>query len=164
MLHNASYTHPQFCQPSLLASYAPGSSSPIRDLLISSFNSQVKALLPLQDKATGLWHTVLDDPSDSSYLESSCTAGFTYGALAGLRTHLVKGSDTDAYRTAAFAGLNGVLGCIIEDDYGAFIERTSAGTPVFWTKQEYLDVPVTPMPYGQSMAILALVEWLKAMQ
>jgi unsaturated rhamnogalacturonyl hydrolase len=35
----------------------------------------------------------------------------------------------------------------------------SFGTPVFDTLQGYRDIPLTSMPYGQSMAILALGEF-----
>jgi unsaturated rhamnogalacturonyl hydrolase len=39
--------------------------------------------------------------------------------------------------------------------------NVSFGTPVFSTKEEYFGVRITAMPYGQSMAILALVEFLR---
>lgn len=43
---------------------------------------QIAALVPFQD-GSGLWHTVLDDPS--TYLESSCTAAFALAIAKGIR-------------------------------------------------------------------------------
>ena len=51
--------------------------------LVSTFIRQVDGLLPLQDKKTGLWHTLLDDPT--SYVETSASAGFVGGMLMGIR-------------------------------------------------------------------------------
>jgi unsaturated rhamnogalacturonyl hydrolase len=56
---------------------------PIRRLLVSVFRRQVDALVKCQDKSTGLWHTLLVDPS--SYVETSATAGFAAGMFAGVR-------------------------------------------------------------------------------
>ena len=39
------------------------------------------------------------------------------------------------------------------------LTQVSFGTPVFNTLQEYKDIPLTSMPFGQSMALLALVEF-----
>ena len=39
------------------------------------------------------------------------------------------------------------------------LTQVSFGTPVFNTIQEYKDIPLTSMPFGQSMALLALVEF-----
>lgn len=56
---------------------------PARRLLVSTFRRQVDALIPLQDAATGLWHTLLVD--ETSYVETSASAGFAAGIMAGLR-------------------------------------------------------------------------------
>lgn len=40
------------------------------------------------------------------------------------------------------------------------LQQVSFGTPVFNDLQGYRDIPLTSMPYGQSMAILALVEFM----
>jgi unsaturated rhamnogalacturonyl hydrolase len=39
------------------------------------------------------------------------------------------------------------------------LRNVSFGTPVFDTLQGYKDIPLTSMPYGQAMAILALAEF-----
>jgi unsaturated rhamnogalacturonyl hydrolase len=56
---------------------------PVRRQLESAFRRQVDKLVECQDQESGLWHTLLVDPS--SYLETSATAGFAAGILAGIR-------------------------------------------------------------------------------
>lgn len=56
---------------------------PIRRTLVQTWRRQVDALIPLQDAETGLWHTLLVDKT--SYVETSASAGFVAGILAGLR-------------------------------------------------------------------------------
>src|SRR6185295_19842575 len=53
-----------------------------RVFLLDALRAQAQALARMQD-ASGLWHTLLDDPS--SYLEASATAGFAYGILKAVR-------------------------------------------------------------------------------
>ena len=65
---------------------------PVRRFLVEVLEAQVAALARLQD-GSGLWHTLLDDPS--SYLEASATAGFAYGILKAVR----KGYSTPATPT-----------------------------------------------------------------
>ena len=55
----------------------------LRTFLLNTLEAQVKALANYQDES-GLWHTLLDD--DTSYLESSATAGFAYGILKAVHT------------------------------------------------------------------------------
>lgn len=56
---------------------------PTSRFLISTYRRQVNTLLGLQDDKTGMWHTLLLDPS--SYVETSATAGFAAGIYMGLR-------------------------------------------------------------------------------
>jgi len=56
---------------------------PVYRVLISTLTRQVDALLPLQDPESGLWRTLLVDPS--SYVEGSATAGFVGGILKAIR-------------------------------------------------------------------------------
>lgn len=51
--------------------------------LVSTLRRQVDALAKLQDPVSGLWHTLLIDPT--SYVESSATAGFAAGIFMGIR-------------------------------------------------------------------------------
>ena len=57
--------------------------------------------------------------------------------------------------------MRGVLQEIIPD---GTVQGVSYGTPVFATLQEYKDIPICPMPYGQSMALMMLVEAQKLKQ
>ena len=124
----------------------------LRLFLIETLEAQVKALVETQHES-GLWHTLLDDPT--SYLEASAAAGFAYGILKAVR----KGYISDKYRPCAEKAIKAVLENI--DETGE-LQQVSFGTPVFDTLQGYKDIPLTSMPYGQSMAILALVEYMNA--
>jgi unsaturated rhamnogalacturonyl hydrolase len=121
----------------------------IREFLMETLRTQVKALASHQDQS-GLWHTLIDD--STSYCEASATAGFAYGILKGVRMgHL----DT-AYENVGIRAIEAVLGQI---SAAGELQNVSFGTPVFETLQGYKDVPLTSMPYGQAMAILALAEF-----
>jgi len=63
------------------------------------------------------------------------------------------------YQEMGIRALKGVLANI--DDKGE-LQQVSFGTPVFDTLQGYKDIPLTSMPYGQSLAILALGEFQRA--
>lgn len=121
----------------------------LRLFLSETLQAQVKALAPLQTPS-GMWRTLLDDAS--SYEEAAATAGFAYGILKGVRLGLLPAEYEAVGRRAALA---------VREHINAAGELTqvSFGTPVFNTLQEYKDIPLTSMPYGQSMALLALVEF-----
>lgn len=128
----------------------------LRLFLESTLASQIDALVKLQDKSTGLWHTILDDPS--TYLEASASAGFAYGILKSLRLGYVRPDSIEEYKRAGITAIRGLLSNI---NAKGELEKTSFGTPVFDTVEEYNRVPVTTMPYGQSLALLALSEYLR---
>ena len=56
---------------------------PSRRMIVNEYRRLVHALTEVQDRKSGLWHTLLDDPS--SYLETSASAAFTAGIFAGIR-------------------------------------------------------------------------------
>jgi unsaturated rhamnogalacturonyl hydrolase len=118
--------------------------------LIDTLEAQVKALEGFQDEG-GLWHTLINDKS--SYLEASAAAGFAYGILKAVR----KGYLDAKYEPMAVKAIKAVLANISDDGE---LQQVSFGTPVFDDLQGYRDIPLTSMPYGQSMAILALVEYM----
>lgn len=120
----------------------------VKDYLISALNQQVEALISLQDK-DGLWHTILDD--ESSYLETSASSAFAYGILKGVRI----GCLPEFYREAGLLAVKGVMKEIKED---GTVMGVSYGTPVFHTIEEYKEIKICPMPYGQSMALMMLAE------
>ncbi|WRT68791.1 uncharacterized protein IL334_005771 [Kwoniella shivajii] len=124
---------------------------PVRLNLISVLRRQIDALIPLQDTKTGLWHTLLVD--STSYVETSASAAFVAGIYMSLRLGLIKG---EKYVQTADTGLAGVVAQI---DASGEVDNVSYGTRVGLDLQFYKDVPITPMPYGQALAMAALVEW-----
>lgn len=124
----------------------------LREILIEALNVQVSKLAELQDAKTGLWHTLLNDTS--SYLESSASAGFAYGILKGVRKRYLD----KKYKKIGINAIKGVCNQI--SDSGELL-NTSFGTGMGNNLQFYRDIPLTPMPYGQAMAIMALTEYLK---
>lgn len=123
----------------------------VREFLVSTLRRQIDALVRTQDESTGLWHTLIEDPS--SYVESSASAGFAAGIYMALRMGLVQGN---AYRLCADRALAGVVRLIRDDGE---LEQVSFGTGMGPDLQFYKDIPITSMPYGQALAMLALVEW-----
>ena len=122
-----------------------------RSFLLDTLEAQVKALAQHQD-ASGLWHTLIVDPT--SYLEASATAGFAYGVLKAVRKRYIPAR----YEAVAFKAIEAVLANI--DDAGE-LKQVSFGTAMGDTMQFYKDIPLTSMPYGQSLAICALAEFLR---
>ncbi|KAL6872689.1 glycoside hydrolase family 105 protein [Trichoderma novae-zelandiae] len=86
--------------------------------------------------------------------DDPATAGFAFGLLKGQRKHYLE----KGYQDIAFKAIQGVLNDI--DSTGQLL-TTSFGTGMGSDLEFYKKIPVTPMPYGQAMAILALVELLK---
>ena len=120
-----------------------------REFLVETLRAQVAALARHQD-SSGLWHTLIDDPS--SYCEASATAGFAYGILKSVR----KGHLDPGYEVVGIRAVQAILANISE---AGELRNVSFGTPVFETLRDYKNVPLTSMPYGQAMAILALAEF-----
>lgn len=118
--------------------------------LLSSLERQVQKLTELQ-RPSGMWTTLLDDPT--SYEETSATAGFAYGILKAVR----KGYISEDYKEVGLRALQAVINKV--DAKGA-VHGVSYGTRMGRTLQFYKDIPVCPMPYGQSMTLLMLVESL----
>ncbi|KAJ4386766.1 hypothetical protein N0V93_009664 [Gnomoniopsis smithogilvyi] len=143
----------------------------LRDVL----EAQCAALTSLQ-ASSGLWRTLLDVPeSDGSYPEASATAGFAFGILKARRKRYLDptipfspievadgqrlaATKPSVYDQTAVKAVKAVLENI--DENGELL-NTSFGTAMGNTLQHYKDIPITSMPYGQAMAIMALVEFLR---
>ena len=123
----------------------------VRKFILQAYYRQADALLSLQDES-GLWHTLLDDKS--SYLESSASANFAYGFLKGIRLGIL----SKDYETSANKAIEALLDCVNEQ---GIVEKCSYGTGMGMTLQDYRDIPICPMPYGQTLTILALMEYVK---
>ena len=129
-----------------------GPEDPIGAILRSTLEAQCAALKGLQSPS-GLWRTLLDVPEEEgSYQESSATAGFAFGMLKAQRRKYV-GKE---YEDVAIQAIRGLLNNVAAD--GELL-NTSFGTPMGHDLQFYKDIPITSMPYGQAMAIMALVEF-----
>lgn len=127
-----------------LAEISPG----VRAFLTHTLRDQAEALLPLQ-ATSGLWHTLLDEPT--SYEETSASAGFAYGLMKAARL----GLGPESWRAA---GRRAVEALLTQIDAGGVVQGVSYGTRMGHDLQHYRDIPIQPTAYGQSLAILALVE------
>lgn len=125
-----------------------GVSQSVKLFLQETLHSQVAALAKFQDES-GMWHTLIDDPT--SYLEASGTSGFGYGILKGVRM----GYLPEKYRAVGEKAVKAILERI--DEEGA-VGDVSYGTNVGNTPEDYKDIPICVMPYGQALAILLLSE------
>ena len=129
-------------------------SDPLRSHLMNILVAQCAALKRLQ-APNGLWRTLLDIPEEEgSYLEASATAGFAYGLLKSCRKRYI----SKEYEETAIRAMKAVLEKI--SPQGELLE-VSFGTGMGHDLQHYKDIPLTSMPYGQAMAIMALGEFLR---
>lgn len=122
----------------------------LRDFLIDTLNRQIEALTNFQDES-GLWHTLIND--NTSYLEASATAGFAYGILKSVH----KGYISQEYKEVAYKAIQGITKEINDD--GA-LQKVSVGTGMGDSLHFYKEIKITTMPYGQSLAVLCLSEFL----
>ncbi|MEY8353392.1 glycoside hydrolase family 88 protein [Lachnospiraceae bacterium 54-53] len=121
----------------------------VKRFLTEALKGQIRALIQYQSEG-GMWHTVIDD--DTSYVEASATCGFGYGILKAVHLGLVD----PACETYARKALAPVLACI---DGEGVVHQVSYGTPMGRESvQFYKDIELRPMPYGQAMAMLFLLE------
>ncbi len=123
--------------------------SPIRQFILETWRAQCLALCRLQDKETGLWHTLLDH--EDSYLETSASAAIAYGLIKGVRLGLLP----DRCRVSAEKALLGVLSQI---DGDGVVRGVSYGTPMGKTLDFYKTVEICPTAYGQGLTFLMLTE------
>ena len=88
------------------------------DLLQKDFD----AILKWQDKKTGLWYQVMDSPNrEGNYLESTCSAMFTYALLKAHRLGYVG----DKYRDAAICAYEGMINRFIKINADKTISLTN---------------------------------------
>ena len=100
---------------------------------------------------SGLWHTVLDDPT--SYEEVSGSSAIVAGILKGIRLGILD----DSYLECANKSIIAIMNNIAED---GTVLKVSGGTGMGYNKEHYKNILVAPMAYGQSLTILALSEAL----
>lgn len=123
----------------------------VKKTLLAALQRQVETLSLIQAQS-GLWHTILDD--NTSYEETSATAALGYGILKAIRKNYL---DHSFYNI----GIKAFEGVLNQIDNEGVVQGVSYGTGVGMDLQDYKDIPQCPMPYGQSMTVLMLVEGLK---
>lgn len=122
-----------------------------RKQLTDCLQRQVESLRNYQD-ASGMWHTLIDDAD--SYLEASATCGFAYGILKAVKDGLVD----SAYLEVVEKAFPAILDCISDD---GVVNQVSYGTPMGRTDKDfYKKIEIKPMPYGQALAMLFLIEYI----
>lgn len=119
--------------------------------LTEYLRKQVEGLKKYQAPG-GMWHTLIDD--EDSYLEASATCGFAYGILKAVKDGLIDSSYLETVERAFPA----ILDCISDD---GVVSQVSYGTPMGRTDKEfYKKIEIKPMPYGQALAMLFLIEYI----
>ena len=88
------------------------------DLLVKDFD----AILKWQDQKTGVWYQVMDSPQrEGNYLESTCSAMFTYALLKAYR----KGYVGAKYRDAGIKAYKGIINNFIRVNADKTISLTN---------------------------------------
>lgn len=127
-------------------------SESVRRFLTETLKRQVESLVKYQEK-DGMWHTLIDDRD--SYVEASATCGFAYGILKGVHMGLLDAS----YKTYAKRAEEPIVGYTDKD---GILHQVSYGTPMGReSKDFYKEIELKPMPYGQALAILFMMELLE---
>ncbi|KAL2220572.1 family 88 putative glycosyl hydrolase [Thermoascus aurantiacus ATCC 26904] len=146
-----------------------GEHDAFRLYLIDTLSAQCRALARLQDPESGMWRTLLDVPArEGSYPEASATAGFAYGILKARRKRYLpkhpngntssSSSSSRSYDEIAAAAIRAILSNVTPDGE---LRNVSFGTAMGSTLQFYKEIPLTSMPYGQAMAVMALGEYAR---
>ncbi len=130
-----------------LADLAPSD----RRFLLWVVRAQLDTLLGYQTES-GAWRTLVDD--ETSYEEISATAAIGYALLKGHRL----GLGDERWKVGGLKALGAVQRHIGAD---GMVEQVSYGTRMGHDLQFYRDIPIHPTGYGQSMALLCLVEALQ---
>ncbi|TQS70864.1 glycoside hydrolase family 105 protein [Rhodobacteraceae bacterium] len=133
-----------------LADLAPGD----KRFLAWVVTAQLEKLLEYQCDS-GAWRTLVDD--ETSYEEISATAAIGYGLLKGHRLGLGDARWLEAGTRALRAVMRNI-------DADGVVQQVSYGTRMGHDLQFYKDIPIQPTGYGQSMALLCLVEGLNHIQ
>lgn len=115
------------------------------------WNRQLGALRGLQN-ASGLFHTLLDDPQ--SPVEASGTAGIAYGVLAGRKVGLLDAQVNPEVDGLIAQAAKAILTRIGPD---GLLADVSDGTAMGDTLEFYRKIPNVPTPYGQALASLFLI-------
>ena len=127
---------------------------PKRAEILRMVRTQIKALAQCQS-GTGLWHQLLD--RNDSYLETSCTAMFTYAIAHAVN----KGWVPAWYGGVAQAGWNGVMSR--QNKEGGF-DGTCVGTDYSAEAAYYYYRPATDDVHGYGPVMMAGAEMIKLLK
>ena len=95
-----------------------GRKQEVVELLVKDFD----AILKWQDKKSGVWYQVMDSPErEGNYLESTCSAMFTYALLKAYR----KGYVGEKYRDAGIKAYKGMINKFIKVNADKTISLTN---------------------------------------
>ena len=119
-----------------------------RKILEEAYKRQVEALVKHQD-ISGMWHTIIND--SSSYFETSATAGFAYGILAGIEQGII---DENHY-LYSYMAVRYIVSNYLEED--GSLKQVSAGTAMGYDSEHYKNIGFCQTPYGQGLMILAVL-------
>ena len=93
-----------------------------RSEVIGLLTKDLDAILKWQDQKTGVWYQVMDSPNrDGNYLESTCSAMFTYALLKAYR----KGYVGAKYRDAGIKAYKGIINNFIRVNADKTISLTN---------------------------------------
>ncbi len=123
----------------------------VRAYIEDTFRAQAAALRDLQ-APSGLWHTVLTDPT--SYEEVSGSAAIAAGILKGIKLGILDSS----FEACAEKAIEGICANVAED---GTVLNVSGGTGMGYDADHYKNIVIHPMAYGQSLTLIALCEALK---
>jgi len=129
-----------------LVEYLPAN-HPARPEMLKQLKNHLKGLMALQD-GTGFWHQLLD--KNDSYLETSCTAIYTYVMAKGINKGWL---DPKTFGPAAILGWNAVNTKVNEKGQ---VEGTCVGTGLAWDPAFYYHRPISPYAaHGYGPVLLA---------
>lgn len=119
--------------------------------ILEFYNDFCEGILKLQDE-TGLWHQVLTHKD--SYLETSCTAMFTYTFARGF----LRGRLDERFRDAAIRGFDGIMEKAIDKDGNVY--GVCCGSAYSFRADYYkYELPcITNDTHGTGIVLLAGVE------
>jgi unsaturated rhamnogalacturonyl hydrolase len=125
------------------------------DNLAIELAHQLNSITSLQDRETGLWHTVMERPE--SYLEASASAGFALALGRAKELNLEKFNRFRAENAYARA-LTGI--CSKINDQGEFTGVSQQTPPGDF--EHYQSIEVGTAPFGTGVCMMALSEALSS--
>ena len=127
---------------------------PKREQIIEILKRQIRGVARLQSES-GLWHQLLD--KNDSYLETSCTAMFTYGIAWAVNEKILP----ERYIEVAQKGWEGILSKTDNDYRSSAINDICIGTGIQSSTHHYYARPKRANSVGLGAIISAGVEIVK---